>query len=78
MTFHTAIPWIPLGLKDQLFQRAFTVADPFAPERLVAERTRLLQAFDFLLVRGVQGRMLDPVAEPLLWVENYALYRPRS
>ena len=77
MTFHAALPWIPLGLKDELYRRAFTVNDPFAPERLVAERAPLLKAFDFLLVRGAQGRSLDAVAEPLLWVEDYALYRPR-
>ncbi len=77
MTFHASLPWIPLGLKDELYRRAFTVADPFTPEKLVTERTRVLGAFDFLLVRGRQGRSLESVAEPLMWVEEYALYRPR-
>jgi hypothetical protein len=66
MTFHPSCGWIPLGLKNPLYGQAFHILDPFLPDRLLGELPRVVDHFDYVLVRG-----LDP--ESVQWIQRFAL-----
>ncbi|MBU1677053.1 hypothetical protein KKA85_14890, partial [bacterium] len=52
MTFYAGLDWIPLGLKDPLYRRAFGIDGPFAPRRVLETVPGVRDRFDYVLVRG--------------------------
>ncbi len=86
MTFYAGLPWLPLRLDDPLYERAFSIADPFDPSRLLSRLPALQDNFDLVLVRGLTPRaatFLEPMATPVaqkgpftLLVMNHRLAEP--
>jgi hypothetical protein len=62
MTFHADLEWIPLGLKDPLYGRAFGIDGPFAPARVLGTVPLVSDRFDYLLVRGGDAAALRHLA----------------
>ncbi len=68
MTFYAGLPWLPLRLHDELYEQAFSIADPFDPNRLLSRLPALQGEFDLVLVRGLTSRaaaFLEPLATPV-------------
>ncbi len=88
MTFYAGLPWLPLRLKDAIYEQAFTIADPFVPAKLLARLPALQEHFDLVLARGLTRQaavFLQPLALPVvqrgpftLLVMKHRLPRPEA
>ncbi len=86
MTFYAGLPWVPLRLRDELYEKGFSIADPFVPARLLGRLPALAGEFDLVLVRGMTEQVRDfllPLAAPVaqrgpftLWVMRHRLPPP--
>ncbi|MCP3960818.1 MAG: hypothetical protein GY719_23485 [bacterium] len=77
MTFWAGLPWLPLELKNEVYETAFAIGDPFAPGKLLQKLPRLDRELDLVLTRGAPPRatgFLEAFAAPAVRVEPYTLF----
>ena len=77
MTFHAALPHIPLGIKDPFFKTRFRIAEPLFPVALLSRLSELGPYFDYILLRNTEPRIsaqLESVLEPVFQAGPYEAY----